>query len=488
MAELSGLPSEVLEEMAKVLEKVEAGAGKVLIEEGVPQDRVFVVLEGWVERLKNGVSLDRVNAPRVCGLLHAFRKDPTFATLRGGPGAEVYVLASAALQQLVAKHGALALHLLEEMAGRLRTQTKWQRERLEKRGSGVRVMVYDAKSYDKESFEKLLPEINARAPPGKELELVWLPQRLTSETASAALGAHAVCIFVNDVCSQAAVSTLAKQGVRLVVLRCAGYDGVDLQACLAYGLPVVRVPAYSPEAVAEHACALMMTLARKIHQAALRTREANFSLSGLTGLDIHGKTVGVIGTGKIGRCFVNIARGFGALVLVTDVYADHAWAASLGISYVTPEEIFRTADVISIHCPLLPSTRHMINAASIATMKPGVMLLNTSRGAIIDTQALLDGLASGQIGSAGLDVYEHERPYFFQDHSSTVITDSMLTRLSNMKNVILTGHQAFLTHNALSQIATVSLNNLAEYFWEERPQPLTNQVLDEWNKAHPSKL
>src|SRR3989338_858535 len=178
VAELSGLPSEVLEEMAKALEKVEAGAGKVLIEEGVPQDRVFVVLEGWVERLKNGISLDRVNAPRVCGLLHAFRKDPTFATLRGGPGAEVYVLASAALQQLVVKHGALALHLLEEMAGRLRTQTKWQRERLEKRGSGGGVGGYDAKAYDKEAVGKLLPEINARAPPGKELELVWLPQRL----------------------------------------------------------------------------------------------------------------------------------------------------------------------------------------------------------------------------------------------------------------------------------------------------------------------
>ena len=484
VAELAGLEPPILDAIAAALEPVPPGDSP-LAAEGHPQDRVFFVLRGAIARAKHGVAIDSVEAPRVCGLLHAFRGDANFATLRAAAGSDVFALPSAALRALLRAHPALSLHLLAHLAERLRSESRWQRERLAA-PSALRVAFFDAKQYDRDSFEQLLPELNARAPDGLQLQPVWLQQRLSAETASLAAGCQCACVFVNDVACEGALQALARLGVRMLALRCAGYDGVDLRAAVAYGLPVVRVPAYSPEAVAEHAAALMLCLARKIHTAAVRTRDGNFSLQGLTGRDVHGRVVGVVGTGKIGRCFARIAAGMGAEVLVADVQRDEAWAASVGARYVALGELLAAADVVSVHCPLLPSTRHLVSRESIAGMKDGVMILNTSRGAIVDTAALLEGLASGKVGAAGLDVYENERPYFFQDHSGGELQDATLARLANMRNVILTGHQAYLTHDALRQIAAVTLQNITDYFWLHKQQPLQNQVLDEWSKA--SKL
>ena len=221
----------------------------------------------------------------------------------------------------------------------------------------------------------------------------------------------------------------------------------------------------------------MLSLARSIHRSFHRTREGNFNLEGLCGLDIHSKTIGVIGTGKIGKCFASIAKGFGSKVIAYDVYPDKPWAEQNGFEYLSFDEVLKEADIISIHCPLFPSTKHLINKEAVGKMKRGVMLLNTSRGAIVDTNALLDGLETGKIGFAGLDVYENERPYFFQDHSNEVISDAVLARLGSMNNVLLTGHQAYLTQGALSEIARVTLENISNYFWSDHPEePLPNQV------------
>lgn len=483
--ELEGLEDKFLRLIEERLQPVVVPeAGTVLAEEDTPQSLLFFVLSGKVERTKRGVFLDVIPGPRMCGLLHAFRAEPTFATLRASAPTQVFSLSSEVFRELVSGNQAIAMHLLQKLAVRVRTESKWTRAKQHSDRRGLRVVAFDSKSYDKQSFEQVLESLNAQAPSEDDkISFEWLPQRLAPETASAAINADAICIFVNDQCSAATVEMLSKQGVRLILLRCAGYDGVDLKACLAYGIPVLRVPAYSPEAVAEHAVALMLTLTRQIHRATARTREGNFSLQGLTGIDIHGKTIGVIGTGRIGKCFVNIAKGFGGRVIVSDVYQDLPWATATGVSYVPLDELLQTSDIISIHCPLLDSTRHMINEASLAKMKDGVILLNTSRGALIDTAALIQALQSGKVGFAGLDVYEHERPYFFQDRSSEVMTDAMLARLASMQNVILTGHQAYLTNNALRAIAEVTLGNVAEFFWKKQEQPLTNQVLDEWNKA-----
>ena len=257
----------------------------------------------------------------------------------------------------------------------------------------------------------------------------------------------------------AVIEKLHQCGVRLIALRCAGYNNVDVRA--AFGrIHVVHVPAYSPYAVAEHAIALLLTSVRRIHKAYNRTREFNFSLNGLTGFDFHGKTVGVIGTGKIGRIFIDICRGFGMKVIAYDRFP----APDSGIDYVTPDELFARSDVISLHCPLTDETRHMIDAAAIEKMKKGVVIVNTSRGGLIDTEALLEGIKARKIGAACLDVYEEEADVFFEDRSGHILNDDLLSRLISMPNVIVTSHQAFLTEEALDNIAETTVNNILSYF------------------------
>ena len=315
----------------------------------------------------------------------------------------------------------------------------------------IRVAFYDAKPYDKPSFERYGAQHG--------LHFRYLETKLNEDTAELARGCEAVCVFVNDTVNAAVIDRLYALGVKLIALRSAGFNNVDLRA--AYGkIHVVHVPAYSPYAVAEHAMALLLTSVRRIHKAYNRTRDFNFSLSGLTGFDFHGKTVGVVGTGKIGRIFIDICRGFGMRVIAYDLYP----AKDSGIEYVPLEQLFRESDIISLHCPLTDETRHMIDAAAIEKMKKGVVIVNTSRGALIDAESLLEGIKARQVGAACLDVYEEEADVFFEDRSGHIMDDELLSRLISMPNVIVTSHQAFLTEEALNNIAETTVGNILSCF------------------------
>ena len=319
----------------------------------------------------------------------------------------------------------------------------------------TKIAFFDAKEYDIASFE------NANA--NGEFEVKFFETKLGADTVNLATGYDAVCVFVNDDVNSEVIDALVKGGVKLIALRCAGYNNVDIEH--AYGkIHVVRVPAYSPYAVAEHALALLLTSIRRIYKAFIRTRDHNFSLSGLTGFDLHGKTVGVVGTGKIGRIFTDICKGFGMNVLAYDKFP----AKDSGLDYVSLDEIWEKSDVISFHCPLTDETKHMVNRDSIAKMKKGVVLVNTSRGALIDSEALLDGIKDRKIGAACLDVYEEESDVFFHDFSGHIIEDDTLARLISMPNVIVTSHQAFLTQEALSNIADTTLSNIRQFMEEGR--------------------
>ena len=315
----------------------------------------------------------------------------------------------------------------------------------------IRVAFFDAKAYDKPSFEQYGSQHG--------VSFKYLETKLNEDTVDLAKGCDAVCVFVNDTVNAAVISRLHEYGIRLIALRSAGYNNVDLQA--AFGkVHVVHVPAYSPYAVAEHAIALLLTSVRRIHKAYNRTREFNFSLNGLTGFDFHGKTVGVVGTGKIGRIFIDICRGFGMNVIAYDLYP----AKDSGISYVSLEELLEQSDIISLHCPLTDATRHMIDAAAIEKMKKGAVIVNTSRGGLIDAEALLEGIKARKVGAACLDVYEEESDIFFEDRSGHILNDDLLSRLISMPNVIVTYHQAFLTAEALNNIAETTVSNILSCF------------------------
>ena len=315
----------------------------------------------------------------------------------------------------------------------------------------IKVAFFDAKAYDKPSFEQYGSMHNIR--------FKYLETKLNEDTADLARGCDAVCVFVNDTVNAEVIDRLYTLGVKLIALRSAGYNNVDIQA--AFGrIHVVHVPAYSPYAVAEHAMALLLTSVRRIHKAYNRTREFNFSLSGLTGFDFHGKKAGVAGTGKIGRIFIDICRGFGMNVIAYDPFP----AKDSGIAYVSLDELLAKSDIISLHCPLTDETRHMIDAAAIDKMKKGVVIVNTSRGGLIDAEALLEGIKARKVGAACLDVYEEEADVFFEDRSGHILNDDLLSRLISMPNVIVTSHQAFLTEEALNNIAETTVNNILSCF------------------------
>ena len=319
----------------------------------------------------------------------------------------------------------------------------------------IETAVFDAKPYDREYLGK--------AAGAKRIAWRFHEFRLSAETASSAKGSQSVCIFVNDQADRECLKILATLGVKLIALRCAGFNNIDLAAAQEYGLAVVRVPAYSPHAVAEHTVGLLLTLNRKIHRAYNRVRELNFSLSGLVGFDIFGKTVGIIGTGKIGRIAAQIFRGFGAVVVACDPFPSHDWATANGIPYVDLDTLLASSDIISLHVPLLVETRHLINEQSLSQTKPGVFIVNTSRGKLIDTTAIIAALKAGHVGGVALDVYEEEEGVFFEDLSGQVLMDDELSHLLVFPNVLITAHQAFLTHEALSEIARVTtLNILAQ--------------------------
>lgn len=318
----------------------------------------------------------------------------------------------------------------------------------------MRVAVFSTKSYDRIS-------LNAANKEGRQ-EFAYLEPHLNLETSVLAKGFEAVCVFVNDIVDAAVLKALHAGGTRLIALRCAGFNNVDLTAAKKLGITVARVPAYSPYAVAEHALALMLTLNRKTHRAYNRTREGNFSIEGLLGFDFHGRTAGVVGTGKIGVLVGRLLQAMGCKVLAFDPYPSPE-AEKMGMDYRSLPDLLGACDIVTLHCPLTPETHHLINTKTIAQMKDGVMLINTGRGALIEAPALLDALKSGKIGYLGLDVYEEEGDLFFDDHSSHVIKDDVLMRLMSFPNVLVTSHQAFFTYEALTKIAEVTVSNITSF-------------------------
>ncbi|HMF46820.1 MAG TPA: 2-hydroxyacid dehydrogenase [Candidatus Udaeobacter sp.] len=323
----------------------------------------------------------------------------------------------------------------------------------------MNVAIFSAKKYDREF-------LNAANASGHQLR--FFEPHLNEETAGLATGFDAVCVFVNDQVNAAVIAKLHSLGIRLIALRCAGYNNVDLAAATKHGITVVRVPAYSPYAVAEHSIALILALNRKVHRAYNRVREGNFALDGLVGFDMSGKTVGVIGTGQIGTVVAKILTGFGCPTLAFDPIPNPT-CRSLGVRYVELNELLAQSDVISLHCPLTPENKYIINDAAIAKMKNGVMLINTSRGGLLDTVAIIDALKSGKIGYLGLDVYEEEEDIFFEDRSGLILSDDVFARLLTFPNVIITGHQAFFTREALLNIAATTIDNITRF---ENNQPL----------------
>ncbi|MDD2237810.1 MAG: 2-hydroxyacid dehydrogenase [Kiritimatiellae bacterium] len=336
------------------------------------------------------------------------------------------------------------------------------------------ISFFDAKPYDQKSFDEVNESFG--------FQIRYLNMRLGPETVALARGAEAVCVFVNDVVNKEVIDALVEQGVKIIALRCAGYNNVDLIEAYER-LPVVRVPAYSPHAVAEHAAALVLSLNRKTHRAYYRTRDGNFNINGFIGYDMNGKTIGVIGTGKIGQIFIRIMRGFGTRVLAFDPYPKEETARELGFEYADLDRLYAESDVISLQCPLTPDNLHMLNREAFEKMKPGVCLINTGRGKLVDTHDLIDALKSGRVGSAGLDVYEEEDKYFFEDFSSEIIQDDTLARLLTFPNVLVTSHQAFFTKEAMHAIAETTLENLRLFFAGE---PGPNEICRHCND-HPAR-
>jgi D-lactate dehydrogenase len=335
----------------------------------------------------------------------------------------------------------------------------------------MRTAVFSTKPYDKVFLEA--------ANQGHGHELVFLEPRLTPETTPLALGFPAVCVFVNDRLNADVLTALANEGTQLIALRSAGFNHVDLVAAEELGMTVVRVPAYSPYAVAEHAVGLILSLNRKIHRSYNRVREGNFALDGLLGFDLYGTTIGIIGTGRIGVVFAQIMKGFGCRLLAYDPYPNQE-CRDLGVEYVDLPNLYAQSDIISLHCPLTPDTYHIIDEKALAQIKPGVMLINTSRGALVDTAAVIEAMKTGQVRYLGLDVYEEEEDLFFEDLSGEVIHDDLFARLLTLPNVLVTGHQAFFTRNALQRIAATTIGNITAF---EQGLPLENQVTAERIKA-----
>jgi len=328
-----------------------------------------------------------------------------------------------------------------------------------------KIAFFGAKPYDIASFDKVNEKYN--------YDIRYYKGHLNPNNVVLTQDADAVCIFVNDTADATVINAMVNNGVKLLALRCAGFNNVDMKAAKGK-LPVVRVPAYSPYAVAEYSLALMLSLNRKIHRAYWRTRDGNFSLNGLMGFDMHGKTIGIIGTGKIAKILIRLLKGFGMRILAYDLYPDMKFAEEEGISYVSLDELYRESDIISLHCPLTDQTKYMIDKDSIDKMKKGVMIINTGRGQLINTNDLIEGLKEKKIAAAGLDVYEEEGEYFYEDKSDKIIDDDVLARLLSFNNVIVTSHQAFFTKEALHNIAETTLQNIDDF---RHHRPLVNEVI-----------
>lgn len=476
-SELFGrLGAEARAEVAALASRRQYPQGSWVFLEGDPGDSVFVVEAGRLEvihRAPEGeeLVLREMGEGEVGGLTslgqEASRRS---ASLRALTPLTLLHVPKAELRALLRRRDEVAMAAVAFLGEKVRRKTR----RLVGLLAGVardprpRVAFFDTKPYDRASFE-------ARRP--ASVAATFLETRLGPLTAGLAEGHRVVCAFVNDDLGAQTLGILQACGVELIALRSAGYNHVDLARAQALGLSVVRVPAYSPHAVAEHAVALLLTLNRKTHRAYNRVREGNFSIAGLEGVDLHGRVAGIVGLGKIGKALAEILRGFGMTVLAHDAFPDPAFAARVGVAYVELEDLLRRADVVSLHAPLTPETYHLVDARRLGLMKPGAILLNTSRGGLVDASALVEALKSEHLGAAGLDVYEEESGYFFEDQSDRVIKDDLLARLMTFNNVLITSHQAFLTEEALGNIAETTWHNVAEFLEGKRGPALSNAVL-----------
>lgn len=473
----ASVPEPLISSILGAVERGRVDAGAALFREGDPGDFMFIVERGHLDVRKAGaegaeVTLRVMGPGEVGGLTSMALPKRRSATLRARDDVVVLRISRERFQSLLANHPEMVTAVMAFLSSKVRGKTYQLATLLEGRtlDDRVRVALFDAKAYDRESFTSSAARI-----PG--LSLHFFEAKLGPATAGLASGFPVVCAFVNDDLGSNTLQQLAAGGVQLVAMRCAGYNNVDLDAACRLHISVARVPAYSPHAVAEHAVALLLTLNRKTHRAYNRVREGNFSLQGLVGFDLHGRTAGIVGLGKIGRCLAEVLVGFGMRVIGYDAVPDPDYARRVGIELVGLDALVERSDVISLHAPLLPQTHHLINAERIGRMKPGVVIINTSRGGLVDAAALIQGLKHGRIGAAGLDVYEEESEYFFEDRSDRVVLDDLLARLMTFPNVLITSHQGFLTAEALGNIADTTLDNIREFVEGKRGEALTNAVL-----------
>ncbi|MBN2144240.1 MAG: cyclic nucleotide-binding domain-containing protein [Candidatus Aureabacteria bacterium] len=469
----SKLAEDALQQVMRKLKKSEYKTDDILCSEGEKGDCMFIIESGEISVLKthadgNLIEITLLKANDIAGEMGLFGEMVRSATLKARTRVVAWILNYSNFNELLEANSSIARGILSSITSRLHRETnmvaKLLGQDLDRR---YKVAFFDSKPYMEETFTRNNPY---------NYSYRFFETKLTPDTVSLAAGCNAVCIFVNDRVDAEVLDNLHSMGINLIALRCAGFNNVDLNACKKRGVSVVRVPAYSPFAVAEHAVALMMTLNRRTHRANNRVKEGNFSLNGFVGFDVHGKTAGILGAGKIGRCTLSILAGFGCRLLVYDPFPDLSVEKNFNARFVDLDTLFAESDIISLHVPLTAENKHMINTAAISKMKKGVMLINTSRGALIDTTALLDGLKTGKIGYAGLDVYEGEGSYFFEDVSDKVLSDDTLARLLTFNNVIVTSHQAFLTTEALNNIAQTTVDNIHEFESGKTGTALKNHV------------
>ena len=469
----SDLNKETLHLVKEILQPVTFGKGDFLCQEGETGDRMFIIETGEVAVLKavedgDPIEVTILKHGDIAGEMGLFGQKVRTATLEARSECKVWTLDYVVFEALLERHGELAKGLLSYMSRHLARETSMVAKLMAKdMEKGLRVAFFHVTPYRNE----LYTQKNRY-----NYSLHFFTPRLTLDTVPLAAGFRVIVVSANDTLNAEVIEQLHQMGVELIAMRCAGYNNVDLKTCERLGISVARVPAYSPYAVAEHAVALMMGLNRRTHRAHHRVREGNFSLDGLVGFDMHGRTVGIVGTGKIGACLVSILHGFGCRLLAYDVYQNQDLVDRYGIRYVDLDELFEQSDIISLHAPLMKETYHLIDKKAVSKMKTGVMLINTARGGLIHTEALLEGLKDGKIGYAGLDVYEEEGVYFFEDFSNRVITDDVLARLTTFNNVMITGHQGSLTEDAQINIVETTIENIREFELGKRGRELTNTV------------
>jgi D-lactate dehydrogenase len=461
---------ETVDALAEAAQAVDVLAGERAFCEGDAASYMFVVASGELDAIKRAdggaeIVMRTLGEGEVGGLTNLAGDAPRSATLQARGPARLYAIDKPAFVEAMRTDAALTAAVLRALGRKIRdknTQVATLLQRTQ-RDPREKIVFFDAKPYERAAFDARMPE---------SLRARYIEARLGPDTARLADGFPVVCAFVNDDLSRPVIEELGARGVRLLAMRCAGYNNVDLAAATQAGIAVARVPAYSPHAVAEHTIALLLTLVRKTHRASARVRDGNFSLAGLVGFDLFGKTAGVVGTGKIGAIVATILRGFGMNVLAFD-RAEQIELVRTGVRYTSLDEIFATCDVISLHVPLTDETHHMVDAKRLSSAKKGLVLLNTSRGGLVDAAALVASLKTDHLGGAGLDVYEEESEYFFRDRSDHAVLDDLLARLMTFPNVLITSHQAFLTTEALDNIAEATLASVAEHL---AGQPLTRAV------------